>query len=72
MKRRPKATLFAVADEVPASVGYLTAGKQYEVLPTSDNTAFLIVGDAGFKSYCLWEGCAHLDGGNWQRVEQSK
>jgi hypothetical protein len=47
---------------------YLTPGRAYLVEgETSDGKGFFITTDAGAGTYCLWSGCAHLRGGNWER-----
>lgn len=48
------------------SVNDITAGKAYPVVRGDDDT-FVIRDDAGDRIFCLWEGCAHLVGGNWTR-----
>jgi hypothetical protein len=59
--------LYAVADVVPAEIGYLTAGKLYPVLGTEENL-FEVIDDGGEECSFLWNGCNHLDGGNWRKV----
>ena len=46
---------------------YLTTGKYYKVM-VYDDRYFEIVSDDGDPDCCLWEGCSHLDGGNWRKV----
>ncbi len=60
---------YAIADKVPASArDYLTPGKPYLAL-NPDKRGFDIVAHVVNDVFCLWEGCQHLDGGNWRRVE---
>lgn len=59
--------LKAITDSVPAGLGYLTDGKAYDILE-DDGRLFTIVDDQGDEIDCLWEGCAHLDGGNWSKA----
>lgn len=47
---------------------YITAGRRYEVTPV-DEQVFKIRDDDGDLLFCLWRGCAHIDYGDWQRVE---
>lgn len=61
-------TVYAIADEVPATTPYIIAGKQYEVFADGEDI-FRIYAEKGLKPYCRWTGCAHLYGGNWRRVE---
>lgn len=61
-------TTYAVADEVPQSSPYIIAGKQYEVSEEFEG-GFHIYAEKGRKPFCLWRGCAHLEGGDWRRVE---
>ena len=63
--------VYAVADEVPCDVGYLTAGKRYKVL-SEEGPGFEIRQDTGIHAYCLWAHCAHLDGGDWRRIGPSR
>lgn len=59
--------VFAVADTVPEERSHFIAGKPYEV--TNDNgRMFNITSETGNMAFCLWGGCAHLDGENWRRV----
>ena len=61
-------TVYAIADEVPESSPYIIAGKQYEVSAEFEGR-FHIYAEKGLKPLCLWHGCAHLEGGDWRRVE---
>lgn len=63
-----KTKVYAVAEKVPAYVDYLTAGKLYEVSDADDNR-FNLQTDEGGLNFCLWTKCAHLNGGNWTRLE---
>lgn len=49
---------------------YFIGGKKYPVLRGEDQHGFYAVDEYGGTLCCLWEDCAHLDGGNWQRVEE--
>lgn len=49
----------------------ITPGKKYETSEGASPRSFTIRSDTGGKLFCLWRGCAHLDGGSWQRVEES-
>lgn len=61
--------VYAVADVVPeGSADFLTAGKQYKTISDSE-CGFWVVADDGEEHCFLWNGCAHLDGGNWRRIE---
>lgn len=60
--------VYAVAETVPERVGYLTAGKRYEVVEDF-GLYFDIIDDGGGVDHCCWSGCGHLDGGNWTRIE---
>jgi len=54
-----------VEDERP----YLIAGKRYPVLK-DDGILFETKPDHGNPTIsCLWTGCAHIDGGDWTRVD---
>ena len=59
---------YAVAREVSEGGTYLDAGKRYEVSQDGD-TIFRFLDDYGDEIIASWGGCAHLDGGNWHRVE---
>jgi len=48
---------------------YLTAGRLYPVVENR-GIGFDIASDALHALRCLWEGCAHLSGGDWEMVEQ--
>ncbi len=61
--------VYAKADSVDRN--YLTAGKLYEVI-NEDGKLLYIVCDDGVKTICKWGGCAHLDGGLWERVEPTR
>jgi len=58
---------YAIPPEGCAS--YLTAGKRYEVLREETIRGFYITDNDGDEIYCLWDGCGHLDGGDWTREE---
>ena len=55
---------FAIADNVPATIQYITAGKRYEIHNAS-GLSFLIEDDEGDLIQCTWSNCSYLDGGNW-------
>lgn len=61
--------VYAYTDTVPETTSYLTAGKRYEVLHEGEGGLFLAYSDSGNYGAFLWEGCAHLEGGNWTREE---
>ena len=62
--------VYAYTDTVPASTPYITAGKRYEVLAEDkEEGSFRAYSESGHLGFYLWEGCAHLDGGNWTREE---
>ena len=47
----------------------ITKGKEYEVI--DDGLSFFeIADDVGCRIGCLWDGCYHLNGANWQRIEK--
>lgn len=48
---------------------YLTAGKPYRLTEDSAGTGFHVTDDDGDEIYCLMENCAHLNGGDWHKVE---
>lgn len=60
-------------DFVPSEVDYIVAGKVYEVEVVEDGISFHI--DCEYpdgeevKPFCLFRGCAHLDGNDWEIVE---
>lgn len=43
---------------------YFTLGKTYPIVKW-EAEGFWVPNDIGTQSYCLAEGCAHLNGGNW-------
>lgn len=47
----------------------ITPGKNYKVTHEGVNGIFRIKDDAGFEITCLWDDCAHLGGGSWEKVE---
>lgn len=49
---------------------YLTPGKEYLVGSPDEFGGFHIINDLGLENFCIWKNCAHLDGGNWERVEK--
>lgn len=58
-------------DFVPASNDYLTAGKIYEATAyNADLRLYNIQNDMGRKNTILLEDCAHLEGGDWEVVEE--
>lgn len=55
-----------VLDIIPATVNYLTVGKEYEVTGTPGTTdSFNIIADSGVVLYCLYPSCAHA---SWEIV----
>lgn len=50
------------------TVDYITPEKMYEV-SHDDGKIFHAINDDGVDMFCVWEGCAHLDNGDWTRVE---
>ena len=73
--------VYAVApDELHSRITRLTPGKKYEayfdgvytVEFGDDGEGFNIINDVGTELYCLWEGCGHLNGDNWTRVEEEE
>jgi len=72
-------TTYAIPPE--GSHDALTFGKRYAVLTGDErhdfdiehdnpNTVFSVVDDEGFKLFCLWEGCSHINNADWQRVDE--
>ena len=61
--------VYAIADEVPESSPYIIAGKRYEAKDQPEPGLFTIKDENNGTRSCLWEGCAHLEFGNWRRVE---
>lgn len=64
--------IYAKAEKVPEGRDYITAGKLYEV--TQDyGDGFECYDNVSDLLFCLWEGCCHLDFGdyfgNWIRIE---
>lgn len=62
--------IYAKAPDV-VQVHYITPGKLYEVIKDRGG-CFEIIDDNGVKDdprWCNWQVCAHLGGGNWQRIE---
>lgn len=62
--------IYAVADKVPEGCDYLTAGKRYEVTSEPSKGRFMFLSDDDIPQYGRWVGSAHLNGGNWQRIEE--
>lgn len=62
-----KAKMVAVAERIPETVDYLTAGKRYPLEDLSEEgvRSGSITDDEGDRAYILEKGCAHLDGGSW-------
>ena len=48
---------------------YITAGRFYKTIPGQSKYSFKITDDEGGNMYCLWDKCAHLKNGSWQRIE---
>ena len=46
---------------------YLTPGKVYDIYEV-DGYGFLMIDDEGDELSCLFIGCAHLDGRNWEVI----
>jgi hypothetical protein len=64
------ARMYAYSNEVPErKKGVLTSGKKYEILFIESSFAFYIKGDYGQEVYCLFKGCSHLDGKNWETIK---
>jgi hypothetical protein len=61
---------YAIPEKVPDDIDYLTAGKRYEVTEILGGL-FAITDDDGDRIDCQWEGSAHLNGGNWTRVDDA-
>lgn len=63
----------------PTDSVWITPNKLYPVLsfedypeynsPANRDAGFLIRDDDNSLLFCLWEGCAHLDGEDWTKVE---
>lgn len=62
-----KRTVYAVADQAPAS-GYIIPGKPYKAIDSNADGSFGIKAENGRDILCLWTGCAHLYGLDWRRV----
>ena len=62
------AQVYAVADTVSAQWAYIEAGRMYPVI-SERGSSFHIKMPEGRSMLCLWNGCAHLEGGNWIRIE---
>ena len=62
--------------KVPKWCTYITPGKEYPIEETPrlfGPTSFEILhDDEGDKIYCKWEGCNHLGGGSWERIEREE
>lgn len=50
---------------------YLTSGKTYPLEP-DDCYSFKLIDDTGGYIYCLYKGCAHLNGQDWIIVDNRK
>jgi hypothetical protein len=61
----PDAEVFAIPPSGAAD--YLTPGKPYRVF-NDDDGLFAVIDDDREEIVCLWQNCAHLDGGDWQRA----
>ena len=55
----------------PITTNYLTKGKECRLENVGDKTSFRTIADSGRNIFCLLEGCAHLNGGNWE-IKQIK
>lgn len=64
-----KKTVYAVAPAKGAH-SYITAGKRYEARDMIGGVGFKFWADNGSSCVGLWQDCAHLNGGNWTRVEE--
>lgn len=63
-------TLKVVADVVPESCDYLTAGKVYEAkLWCAGASGADIICDDGDTALIMFENCDRLNGGSWRIVE---
>lgn len=71
--------IYAVAETVPESSPYLTAGKRYALVPDkwgcdenglNGDNGFAFISDRGQINYGLWHDSHHLEGGNWTRIEE--
>lgn len=61
--------VYARAKEIPTGQRwYLTPGKLYTVLQDVGE-GFSATCDDGQNSIFRWNDCAHLNGGNWERVK---
>lgn len=47
---------------------YLTPGKVYDIYE-ADEYGFSMIDDEGDELGCLFEGCSHLNGKDWEVVE---
>lgn len=61
--------VYAVADVVPDSRASFTAGKEYELV-SEDEKGGVIITDSGYEVDFCWRTSAHLNNGNWRRVER--
>lgn len=50
----------------PISNGYLTKGKEYDILGLVGGGMFTIKSDDDIMLFCLEEECHHLNGLNWE------
>ena len=55
---------------VPSHDGFdITKGKEYEVYSEGIHEGcFSIKDDSGWKLFCRWESCNHINGNNWTRI----
>ena len=61
-------TTYAIPETVPDDRNYLTAGKRYRVVKEND-TFFAACIEDGRTFVSQWQQSAHLNGGNWTRIE---
>ena len=62
---------FAVIDTFHNLSSVLSEDKAYEIL-SKDKYSFRIKNDEGEHIYCLYFGCAHLQGGNWKIINHDE
>lgn len=75
--------IYAVAETVPErNRGRITPGKRYALVPHEwdcderglhpSGLGFAWVGDTGNVHFAKWQGSAHLDGGDWTRIDEEE
>lgn len=71
----PEYAIFAMVTPETRHASYVKPFVLYRVKrlalsPIEDgHHGFVLTADDGNELMCLWEGCAHLRGDNWRRVE---